>query len=100
MTKELLAKAITALQNISIDFKIDYYIFMTKCYVRALVLNNPDDLSRVKSLLERNILKHFKFIKSKEWYLGDYNEVMYMELKKEIETTIPELEAFQVNNYS
>lgn len=100
MTKEQLTKAITALQNISIDFKIDSHIFTTKCYVRALVLTNPDDLSKVKSILDRDILKNLRFKKSKEWYLGDRKDVIYMELKDEIELGISELQAYQVNNYT
>jgi hypothetical protein len=100
MTKEQLSKAITALQNISIDFKIDYYIFTSECYIRALILNNPDDLSKVKSILDRDILKGFRFKKSKEWYLGDRKDVIYMELKDKIELGIPELESYQVNNYT
>src|SRR5690349_2840711 len=100
MTHEQLSKAITALQNISIDFKIDYYFFQAKCFIRAIVLHNPDDVSKVKSILDSAILKNFKFTKSKEWYLGDPKEVVYMKLKDEIEITIEQLEKYQVNNYS
>jgi len=100
MTKEQLSKAINALKNISIDFKIDSYIFQGKCFVRALVLNNPDDLSKVKSILDGDILKNLKFKKSKEWYLGESKEVIYMQIKKKIEISIPEIEEFQVNNYA
>ncbi len=100
MTTEQLSKAITALQNISIDFKIDYYFSSAECFVRAIILNNPDDVSKVKSILDGNILKNFKFMKSKEWYLGDQKEVIYMKLKDKIETTIGELERFKVDNYA
>lgn len=100
MTHEQLSKAITALQNISIDFKIDYYFFQAKCFIRAFVLHNPDDVSKVKSILDSAILKNFKFTKSKEWYLGDSKEVVYMKLKEEIEISIEDLEKYQVNNYS
>ena len=100
MTKEQLKKAVTALQNISIDFKIDYYFFTGKCFVRAIVLNDPNDLSKVKSILDSDIMKNFKIKKSKEWYLGDNVEVVYLQLKKKIEISIEEFEAFQVNNYA
>jgi len=100
MTIQQLTKAINALKNISIDFKIEYYIFSAKCYVRGLVLNNPDDVSKVKSILDADILKNFKFKKSKEWYLGDAKEVIYMQLKDKIEISISELEEYQVNNYA
>ena len=100
MTIQQLSKAINALKNISIDFKIDYYMFMGKCFVRALVLINPDDLSKVKSILDGDILKNFKFKKSKEWYLGDAKEVVYMQIKNKIEISIEELESYQVNNYA
>lgn len=100
MTTEQLSKAITALQNISIDFKIDYFFFQAKCFVRAIVLNNPDEVSKVKSILDAGILKNFKFKKSKEWYLGEAKEVIYMQLKDKIEISIEQMEKFQVNNYS
>ncbi len=100
MTKEQLRKAIVALQNISIDFKVDYVFFMEKCLVRAIIINNPDDLSKVKSILDSDILKNFKTKKSKQWYLGDQKEVIYLQLKKKIELSIEEYEDFQVNNYA
>lgn len=100
MTQEQLSKAITAMQNISIDFKIDYFFFSAKCFVRAIVLNKPDEVSKVKSILDKDILKNFKFMKSKEWYLGDAKEVVYLKLKDNIEISIETLEKYQVNNYS
>lgn len=100
MTKEQLKKTIIALQNISIDFKIDYYLFKAKVFIRGIVINNPEDLSRVKSIIEPQILKHFKIKKSKEWYLGDPKDVIYLQLKSKIEITIEEYEHFQVNNYA
>jgi len=100
MTKEQLSKSVKALQNLSIDFKIDYFFFTGKCIVRAVVLNNPDDLSKVKSILDGDIMKNFRVKKSKEWYLGDQKEVIYLQLKKKIEISIEEYEDFQVNNYA
>lgn len=100
MKKEQLTKAITALQNISIDFSIDYFFFMAECFVRAVILNNPDDLSKVKSILDSDILKNFRIKKSKEWYLGDQKEVVYLQLKEKIEISIADYEKFLVNNYS
>ena len=100
MTTEQLSKAITALQNISVNFKIDYFFFSAKCLVRGLVLHNPDEVSKVKSILDAEILKNFKFKKSKEWYLGDEKEVVYMQLKDKIEISIEQLELYQVNNYA
>lgn len=100
MTKEQLSKAVKALQNLSIDFKIDYFFFTGKCIVRAVVLNNPDDLSKVKSILDGDIMKNFRVKKSKQWYLGDQKEVIYLQLKKKIEISVEEYEDFQVNNYA
>jgi len=100
MTKEQLSKAVKALQNISIDFKIDYFFFTGKCIVRAVVLKNPDDLSKVKSIIDSDIMKNFKVKKSKEWYLGDRKDVIYLQLKKKIEISIEEYEDFHVNNYA
>lgn len=100
MTKEQLSKAVKALQNISIDFKIDYFFFTGKCIVRAVVLNNPDDLSKVKSIVDSDIMKNFKVKKSKEWYLGDRKDVIYLQLKDKIEISIEEYEDFHVNNYA
>ena len=100
MTKEQLNKAIVALQNISINFKIDYVFFTGKCIVRGFIIHNPEDLSKVKSILDSDILKNFKIKKSKEWYLGDQVDVTYMQLKEKIEISIAEYEAFQVNNYA
>lgn len=100
MTNEQLKKAIVALQNISINFKVDYFIFTGKCQIRGIIIHNPDDLSKVNSILDSDIMKNFKIKKSKEWYLGDNVEVVYLQLKKKIEISIEEYEAFQVNNYA
>lgn len=100
MTNEQLKKAIVALQNISINFKIDYFLFSGKCEVRGIIIHNPEDLSKVKSILDADILKNFKIKKSKEWYLGDPVEVTYLQLKKKIIISIEEYESFHVNNYA
>lgn len=100
MTKELLTKAVNALKNISVDFQLDTVITAGKGFVRGLILNNPDDVSNVKSILDSEILKNFKFKKSKAWYLGDSKEVIRMELKDNIELEIPEIEEYQVSNYA
>ena len=71
-----------------------------ECFVRAVILNNPDDLSKVKSILDSDILKNFRIKKSKEWYLGDQKEVVYLQLKEKIEISIADYEKFLVNNYS
>jgi hypothetical protein len=100
MRVEQLTKAITALQNISVDFKIDYFFFGGKCFVRGFIIVNPDEVIKVKSILDADILKNFKFKKSKEWYLGESKEVIYMQLKDKIELSIEQLENYQVSNYS
>src|SRR5690348_65939 len=100
MTKELLTKAVNALKNISVDFQLDTVITAGKGFVRGLILNNPDDVSNVKSILDSEILKNFKFKKSKAWYLGDRKDVIRMELKDNIELEIPEIEEYQVSNYA
>lgn len=100
MTKEQLKKAIIALQNISINFKIDYYLFSGKCIIRGFIIHNPDELSKVKSIIDSDIMKNFKVKKSKEWYLGDPKDVIYLQLKDKLEISIEEFEAFHVNNYA
>jgi hypothetical protein len=42
MTKEQFSKAINALKNITIDFKIDYFMNQNDCTVRGIFINNPD----------------------------------------------------------
>ncbi|MCC6866581.1 MAG: hypothetical protein IT280_10525 [Ignavibacteria bacterium] len=79
---------------------MDYYFFIGKCFVRGFIINNPDDLSKVKSILDSDILKTFKIKKSKEWYIGTPKDVIYLQLKKIIEISIEEFEAFDVNNYA
>jgi hypothetical protein len=100
MTVEQFAKAVNALKNISIDFRIDYFMFKSASRVRGIFLNNSDDVSKVKSLLDADILKGFRFKKSKSWYLGDEKEVIFMQLKKFIPIDVRELEDFQVSNYA
>lgn len=100
MTKEQLTKAVNALKNISIDFSIDYYMNQRDCIVRGIFLNNPDDLSKVKSILDGDILKAFKNKKSKAWYLGDEKEVIFMQLKDKMHMSIKDIEEFQVSNYA
>ena len=100
MTKEQLTKAINALKNISIDFRIDYHLNQWDVIVRGIFLNNPDDVSKVKSILDADILKGFKFKKSKAWYLGDEKNVIFMQLKDKMHLSIKETEAFQVSSYA
>lgn len=100
MVIELLSKAINALKNISIDFRLDTYVFAGEGIVRGIVLNNPDDVPKVKSILENEILKNFKFKKSKQWYLGDEKLMILMQLKDPMTLSIPEIEQFQVSNYA
>jgi hypothetical protein len=100
MTKEQLTKTINALRNISVEFKIDYVFFEGKCFVRGIMIHNSDDIGKVKNIIDNDILKRFKFKKSKQWYLGDEMKATYMQLKDKIEITIPELEEYQVNNYA
>ncbi len=100
MNKELLTKAVNALKNISIDFQLDTIITSGKGFVRGIVLNNPDDVSNVKSILDSEILKNFRFKKSKSWYLGDRKEMVLMQLKEPMELNINEIEEYQVSNYA
>jgi hypothetical protein len=100
MTVEQFAKAVNALKNISIDFRIDYFMLKSASRVRGIFLNNSEDVSKVKSLLDADILKGFRFMKSKAWYLGDEKEVIFMQLKKFIPINVRELEDFQVSNYA
>jgi len=100
MTVEQFAKAVNALKNISIDFLIDYFMFKEGCRMRGIFLNNPDDVSKVKSLLDADILKGFRFKKSKAWYLGDVKVVVFMQLKNNLTIGVRELEDFQVSNYA
>jgi len=100
MDKVSLAKAVNALKNISIDFRLESYIFSGEVLIRGFVLNNPDDVPKVKSILDNDILKEFKFKKSKAWYLGDEKPVILMQLKNEIKISIPEIEKFDISNYA
>ncbi|MCX7877776.1 MAG: hypothetical protein N2510_03945 [Ignavibacteria bacterium] len=100
MTKEQFRKAVKALQNISINFKIDYYFFSAKSFIRGIIINEPDDLSRVKSIIEPETMRNFKVKKSKAWYLGERKDVIYLQLRDELEMDISELEEMQVNNYA
>ena len=100
MTKELLTKAVNALKNISVDFQLETIITAGKGFVRGFILNNPDDVSNVKSILDSEILKNFKFKKSKAWYLGDSKVVVLMQLKDKMELEISEIEEFQISNYA
>jgi hypothetical protein len=100
MNKDILLKSLKALQNISVDFKIDYHFFQGKSFIRGIILNDPDQFDKVKSLLGRDVIKNFSVTKSNAWYLGTRRKVIYLKLKNNIELEIPELETLQVNNYA
>lgn len=100
MTTEQFTKAVNALKNISINFRIDYFMFKEGSMLRGIFLHNPDDVSKVKSLLDADILKGFRFKKSKSWYLGDEMNVIFMQLKDKLPIGVRELEDFQVSNYA
>lgn len=100
MTKEQFSKAINALKNITIDFKLDYFMNQNDCTVRGIFINNPSDITKVKSILDGEIIKSFKITNSKSWYLGDEKDVVLMKLKNKIKISIEELENFHVNNYA
>lgn len=100
MTKEKFISVIRTLQNISVDFKIDYYFFSAKSFIRGIILNKPEELSRVKSIIDPEVMRNFRIKKSKAWYLGEEKDVVYIQLKDKLEMDIPELESMQVNNYA
>jgi hypothetical protein len=100
MEKGLFTKAINALKNISIDFRLDTIVFAGEGIVRGIILSNPDDVPKVKSILDSEILKGFKFKKSRSWYLGDKKDTILMQLKNKMNLTIPEIELLQVSNYA
>jgi len=100
MSKDQLIKAVNALKNISIDFTLDYHIFKGTCYVRGFFVNSPDDISKVKSILDNDILKSLKIKKSKAWYLGDEKEVIFMQLKEKLSISIENIESMYISNYA
>ena len=100
MTKEQLDKTIKALKNLTIDFKMDTYINGGNVFLRGIYINRSDQVSPVKTILDKDILSNFRFRKSYIWYLGEKREVTLMKLKKKMEIPIPELESYQVNNYA
>jgi hypothetical protein len=100
MEKELLIKAVNALKNISIDFRLESVMFQGEVQIRGIVLGNPDDVSKVKSILDSDFLKKIKFKKNKSWYLGDEKETVLMHLKEQMMMPISEVEKLHISNYA
>jgi hypothetical protein len=97
MDKSTLDKIVNTFKEKSIEFKFDYFIFRGKICLRGIFIYNKDE-KNIKSILESSLTKLFKFKKTLSWYLGDRKEILLLMLKDDMETTIPELEGYQVNN--
>ena len=100
MDKDQLIKIISDLQNKSVTFKLDTYINAGNSYIRGILLNYNSDVQKVKSIIDRELLKGFKIKKTKLWYLGDEKKAILLKLKKETEIDIPDLEKLGINNYN
>ncbi|RPI13250.1 MAG: hypothetical protein EHM58_18860 [Ignavibacteriae bacterium] len=99
MDKPTLDKIVKTLKEKSIEFNFDYHINKGIIILRGLFINNKNG-NDIKSLFDSYINKEFKFKKTLSWYLGDRKETLLLQLKKEMETSIPEIESYQVSNES
>lgn len=97
MDKSVLDNIVSQLTENSIEFKFDYYFFKGVSILRGILIYNSGE-SGIKDILGAANSKFFKFKKTLTWYLGDRKEILVLKLKDEIETSIPELENYQVNN--
>lgn len=100
MNNETVAKLVEAFNKNSIDFKFDSYIHGGKCILRGFFVYNHQSVDSIKKVLDGQILKNIKFMKTYNWYLGERGKVLLLKLKKEIKLEIPEIEKYPVNNYS
>jgi hypothetical protein len=97
MDKSSLDKIVNIFNEKSVEFKFDYYIFKGIICLRGFFIYNKNE-SGIKTLLDSSVIKEFRFKKTLSWYLGDRKEILYLQFKNGFETTIPELESYQVNN--
>jgi len=99
MDKDQLIKIISDLQNKSVTFKLDTYINAGYSYIRGILLNYNSDVQKVKSIIDRELLKGFKIKKTKLWYLGDEHKATLLQLKEQVEIGISELEKLGINHH-
>jgi hypothetical protein len=100
MNNGIVDNLVEAFNKNSIDFKFDSYIHGGKCILRGVFVYDHKSVDSLKKVLDGQILKNIKFLKTYNWYLGERKKVLLLKLKKEIELEIPEIEKYPVNNYS
>jgi hypothetical protein len=100
MDKDFLRKVTNILKQNSYRYSLEGYITDGKYYVGEIFVYNCEDVSDIKKLLDRDILKHVKLSESYSWYLGDKRKTPLIKLKEEVELTIPDFEVMQTSNYA
>jgi hypothetical protein len=100
MTKEILDKIITVLEESNYEFKLDTHINHDKSYVRGIFVYNPVDKDRIIKVIGKETLKEFKLKKSYLWYLGEKKKTILLKPKEELVLEIPLIESYGISSFA
>lgn len=99
MNKENFDNLLKLLNEKSYKYSFDDYIDRGVSVIRGIFLYT-DGEDHIKNRIDKDLLKNVKLRKTYRWYLGEKKKAIYMKFKDALEMEIPELEAYQINNYA
>jgi len=96
----MLLSIINRLKDNGLKYSLEGYISGVYYYVREIFVYNFADKDRVRKILDKETLKRVKVKDTYVWYLGDRKEAVAIQMRKDVELSVPEFEAMQTNNYA
>jgi hypothetical protein len=100
MDKQMLANILARLKENGFKYSLEAYISGLYCYVREIFIYNPLNKDSIKRIIDKDMLKNLKVKDSYVWYLGDRKEAVAVQMKRDVQLTVPEFEAMQTDNYA
>lgn len=96
----MLQNIVARLKESGFKYSLEAYISGLYYYVREIFIYNPLDKDSIKRIFTKDMRKNVKLRDSYVWYLGDRKQAVAIQMKRDVQLTVPEFEAIQTNNYA